>query len=533
MFWFLCFNRYVILMWDEGADFPSFDATYLFEYTFLLLYTLIFTSLPVGVMGAFEQDTNAAASMAFPALYMRGVRGLDYTRRRFWTYMADGLYQSAILFFIPFLAYGTAAPWSASGRGTEGLYDLGTTIACAGVISANLYVGINTQYWTWMAVVVYTFSTLAIYIWIPVYSYLAGLPFNGEVAILFSTFSFWAVTLITVFCAVGPKWIVSAFRQSYFPRDKDIVREAWIAGDLKDQLGIKHRRERRKPQPVPTFEYDQPSSLVDHLHKALGSDQLRDERGYYEPAAMASPQKDIARSPLYSGASSPRSPFTYPPTSPAIDGLSGSAYPARPRGQATIPPPLLLRHSSGPTKLSPSPSRSQLAVQSGDMRSPGSPMSYTSPTALDAFSKASAEIKRLSRASVDLQSASLSPERAQRGTGVERTGSVNLGHGDRRRQSGILVQKRNSLPGESMLGVPNLPPVRGSFDVSEEHDRTFTLGHEDDNERGNMTMDFSDASGADWEGSRRNTMIDLNDDDDEEHDTRGYRSRPESAGFAV
>lgn len=37
MFWFLFYN--------------SFDATYLYEYTFILLYNLIFTSLPVIVMG--------------------------------------------------------------------------------------------------------------------------------------------------------------------------------------------------------------------------------------------------------------------------------------------------------------------------------------------------------------------------------------------------------------------------------------------------------------------------------------------------
>jgi magnesium-transporting ATPase (P-type) len=37
MFWFLFFN--------------SFDATYLYEYTFILGYNLFFTSLPVIVLG--------------------------------------------------------------------------------------------------------------------------------------------------------------------------------------------------------------------------------------------------------------------------------------------------------------------------------------------------------------------------------------------------------------------------------------------------------------------------------------------------
>jgi phospholipid-translocating ATPase len=37
MFWFLFYN--------------SFAATYLYEYTFILLYNVVFTSLPVIVMG--------------------------------------------------------------------------------------------------------------------------------------------------------------------------------------------------------------------------------------------------------------------------------------------------------------------------------------------------------------------------------------------------------------------------------------------------------------------------------------------------
>jgi phospholipid-translocating ATPase len=37
MFWFFIWN--------------SFDATYLFEYTYILLYNLIFTSLPVCILG--------------------------------------------------------------------------------------------------------------------------------------------------------------------------------------------------------------------------------------------------------------------------------------------------------------------------------------------------------------------------------------------------------------------------------------------------------------------------------------------------
>ncbi|KAI6102526.1 hypothetical protein EDD16DRAFT_350342 [Pisolithus croceorrhizus] len=54
MFWFL--------------PFCYFDATYLYDYSFILLYNLVFTALPVIVLGAFDQDINAKAALAFPRI---------------------------------------------------------------------------------------------------------------------------------------------------------------------------------------------------------------------------------------------------------------------------------------------------------------------------------------------------------------------------------------------------------------------------------------------------------------------------------
>lgn len=93
---------------------------------------------------AFDQDINAKAALAFPQLYVRGIRGLDYTRAKFWVYMADGLYQSAIMFFIPYFAWSLGPAVSWNGKGIESLADFGTTIAAAGIFSANFYVGMNT-----------------------------------------------------------------------------------------------------------------------------------------------------------------------------------------------------------------------------------------------------------------------------------------------------------------------------------------------------------------------------------------------------
>ena len=92
---------------------------------------------------AFDQDINAKAALAFPQLYVRGMRGLEYTKTKFWTYMLDGLYQSAVVFFIPFAVwtFGSAVSWN--GKAIESLADFGTTVAVAAIFAANTFVGMN------------------------------------------------------------------------------------------------------------------------------------------------------------------------------------------------------------------------------------------------------------------------------------------------------------------------------------------------------------------------------------------------------
>jgi phospholipid-translocating ATPase len=310
MFWYLIYT--------------SFDATYLFEYTLLLMYNLFFTSLPVAVMGVFDQDTNAQASLAFPQLYKPGIVGREYTRTRFWLYMADGLYQSAIVFFIPFLAYGAGETWSHTGHDTGDLAVFGTTVACAGVIAANAYVGVNSRYWTVITWVIIVASTALCFIWIPIYSALSNSDFDGVASRTFTTFTFWATVLLTVALCIGPRWFVKAFKSSYMPRDKDIIREAWVAGTLKDDLGLQHRSKRKQKRS---------DKRREHNDEELGNDDggiILDDSPEFGDIAKFTDRGEYAQTAQTPSRRSAQG-YTYPP-SPYIDSPtpSGASTPTRP-----------------------------------------------------------------------------------------------------------------------------------------------------------------------------------------------------------
>ncbi|PPQ70040.1 hypothetical protein CVT25_006368 [Psilocybe cyanescens] len=269
MFWYLPFN--------------SFNATYLYHYTFILLCNLVFTSLPVIVLGAFDQDINAKAALAFPQLYVRGIRGLEYTRTKFWMYMTDGLYQSAVVYFFPYLVWTIGTPVSWNGKGVDSLADFGTTVAVAAIVAANAYVGMNTHYWTVVTWLVVVGSTLVMLLWIVIYSFFESIDFINEATILFSTIYFWTAVFLAATVSLAPRFVVKYWSTVYYPLDKDIVREMWVKGDLKDQLGLSHRKNRKEKSPrnleaAPMFAGQHTRSLseISSIHN-------------YEPAHISSP----------------------------------------------------------------------------------------------------------------------------------------------------------------------------------------------------------------------------------------------------
>lgn len=121
--------------------------------------------------------------------------------------------------------------------------------------------------WTFITWIVVIGSSLVMLLWVVIYSYLPANNFftsTGafvyEVEVLFSNVTFWATVFFSVFVALGewahskrilahvsdsfpaPRFLYKSASSAYAPLDKDIVREMWVTGDLKDRLGIRHRK---------------------------------------------------------------------------------------------------------------------------------------------------------------------------------------------------------------------------------------------------------------------------------------------------
>ncbi|KAG1731761.1 hypothetical protein EDB19DRAFT_1736425 [Suillus lakei] len=336
MFWFM--------------PFCYFDATYLYDYSFILFYNLLFTSLPVIVLGSFDQDVNAKAALAFPQLYVRGIRGLEYTRTKFWFYMLDGLYQSAVVFFIPYLVWQLGLAVASDGKGIDSLADFGTTVAVAAIFAANTYVGMNTHYWTSITWVVVIGSSLVMILWIVIYSFIPVNTFFSnmdgfinEVEILFSNVTFWTTVVFSVLVALAPRFLIKFFKSTYMPLDKDIIREMWVTGDLKDRLGIRHRKESKNKHIV-----DLETAPMFREPHARSASELALQQGY-EPTVPRSPASSDKRSPDDNGADELVSQAALPNPHGAEDTVSPnpSYYSASDIPLPSPIPPSLYQYPSG------------------------------------------------------------------------------------------------------------------------------------------------------------------------------------------
>ncbi|KAF9556878.1 phospholipid-transporting ATPase 1 [Agrocybe pediades] len=314
MFWFLPFN--------------SFDATYLYHYTFVLLCNLVFTSLPVIVLGAFDQDINAKAAIAFPQLYVRGIRGLEYTRTKFWAYMADGLYQSAVVYFFPYLIWTFGLPVSWNGKPVNSLSDFGTTVAVAAIVSANTFVGMNTHYWTIMTWIVVVGSSVVMMLWIVIFSFFQSVDFNDEVSILFGTIAFWTAVVLAAVVCLAPRFIFKYWMTVYHPLDKDIVREMWVKGDLKDQLGISHRKSRKNN---PTAMEAAPIFMEQHGRS------ISDIHTTYEPAMVSSPAINSSLRQTYLDTPPMNETIELPPREPEVQYATIRDNPTRDTHLSPLP----------------------------------------------------------------------------------------------------------------------------------------------------------------------------------------------------
>ena len=211
----------VVLFWFQ--IYCQFSAQIYYDYMFITLYNLIFTSLPPIILGFLDQDLNDRFSLAFPEVYKIGIRRELYGLTRFFIYMFDGFYQSLAVFYISYFVAGEAAI-SIGGYNSD-LSSMGTLAAAIAVLNANNYMGLCMLHWTWLSHFVIWGSSLVFFLVIVVYAYYSSSTYMGITPELYATGTFWLSLPLSIVVCLLPRYLINFLNRDLRPTDVDLLRE--------------------------------------------------------------------------------------------------------------------------------------------------------------------------------------------------------------------------------------------------------------------------------------------------------------------
>ncbi|CAI5505615.1 unnamed protein product [Closterium sp. Naga37s-1] len=206
--------------------FTLFSGTPVYYDWLLVLYPLVFSSLPVAVLGAFDQDVKDTYRLRYPQLYTLGQRNSNFTWRSLLLWMLKGDLQAltlVLLCFLPFLLSASGA----DGRSMD-LSAQGTLLFTALVVTVNLEMASTLQYWT---IIHHVAIWGSIALWFLFLWLVSRLPpawsdsFHGVADELLLRPSFYLTVLLATVFALLPSFVVRAIARHVAPTDVQMVQE--------------------------------------------------------------------------------------------------------------------------------------------------------------------------------------------------------------------------------------------------------------------------------------------------------------------
>ncbi|KAI9012032.1 hypothetical protein CLU79DRAFT_771017 [Phycomyces nitens] len=201
--------------------YSRFSGNIFYDYSFLQLYNIIFTLVPVIVLGCTDQDITAPYLRKYPQTYEVGIYRDLFTKTRFCLYFLDGIWQSLVVFYCFYFLYEPQP----GDHGSASMLQLSTGVAVVAIVLANLVPGFNTYYWTWIMFLGVAVELVINFAWIAVYGSFSSTTMYGIAPMLYSNGSFWLTGLLSIVFALLPRYTISFIRQWWYSDVVSTVRQ--------------------------------------------------------------------------------------------------------------------------------------------------------------------------------------------------------------------------------------------------------------------------------------------------------------------
>ena len=136
------------LLFGIFAFYSGYSGQMVYDEWALAGYNVIFTSLPVLIIGFFEQDVGAQTSIAYPILYRPGqTDGKLNFKPLFIGWNIEAFWHAIVVFYFTFMP--VASSMAPEGRDPS-IWDAGNAAFTANVLIVTVRISIDTMYWTYI-----------------------------------------------------------------------------------------------------------------------------------------------------------------------------------------------------------------------------------------------------------------------------------------------------------------------------------------------------------------------------------------------
>ncbi|KAH0754009.1 hypothetical protein KY290_024279 [Solanum tuberosum] len=275
----------------------GFSGQRFYDDWFQSLYNVIFTALPVIILGLFEKDVSASLSRKYPELYKEGIRNTFFKWRVVATWAFFAVYQSLILY--NFVTYSSTKGINSSGK-MFGLWDVSTMAYTCVVVTVNLRLLMMCNTITRWHHISVGGSILLWFIFVFIYS---GIHLHKEqegiylvIIVLMSTLYFYLALLLVPVAALFVDFLYQGVQRWFSPYDYQIVQEIHKHEIDNSRIGLLEIRNELSPDEERRYAIMQlPGQKSKHTGFAFDSPGY--ESFFASQAGVLAPQKawDVAR----------------------------------------------------------------------------------------------------------------------------------------------------------------------------------------------------------------------------------------------
>ncbi|CAM8938245.1 unnamed protein product [Rhodiola kirilowii] len=191
------------------------------------LYNVLFTTLPVIIVGLFDKDVSASLSKKYPELYKEGMNNTFFKWRVIGYWALSAVYQSLLFYY--FSTTPSLKGQNSSGK-MFGIWDVSTMAFTCVVITVNLRVLMMSNSITKWHHITVVGSILAWFVFIFLYSGFT-MPLAPQdnvylvIYVLIQTFVFYLTMLLVPVLALLGDFLYMGVQRWFFPFDYQIVQE--------------------------------------------------------------------------------------------------------------------------------------------------------------------------------------------------------------------------------------------------------------------------------------------------------------------